>query len=340
VSKFKDEFYDTPTQTLSKLHCWLRRRIKKKKVEWTLKEEIKNLESGSLVVYRKIKGDSVIPKLRSLLNSPQLFEDPKKYCSECFASFETLRVGFISSTVKWWIDSCLFKEGVYYLSGTLEVKWSIFHENIENIRIILSEMAKNPASSKIVAHLQWINGRISHIYHFDPLPLGFSTFQHDNAQIVDPSKKEPSRMEIFTIENKDLSPQKKSEVIKDGLKDKLEEDANSLNLKGITNFFQFHDVCAQLVAKYWGKSNIRLLDELKKYENTNQGKMCFEIVQEWNTGETDFANAAIKIWELDEKAGAESIKMLLVDKEKEKENYQKYMWLAMVIHYKHHPPKM
>jgi len=84
--------------------------------------------------------------------------------------------------------------------------------------------------------------------------------------------------------------------MKDGLKeDELEEDANRLNL--ITNNYQFYDVCAQFVAKYWGKDNSRLLDELKKYEKTtNQGKMCFEIVKEWNTGETDFAIAANEIW--------------------------------------------
>jgi len=193
VSKFKDEFYDTPTKILLSKNCWLRRRSKKNKVEWTLKEEIKNYQS--LIVYRKIKDDSIIlSKLHSLLNSPQSFEDPKKYCSECFASFETLRVGFLSSPVKWWIDSCQFKEGVYYLSGTLEVKWSIFQENTMNIGIILTEMAKNPASSKIVAHLRWLKGENNHIYYFDPLPLGISTIQHDNAQKVDPKNEATSSM--------------------------------------------------------------------------------------------------------------------------------------------------
>jgi len=63
-----------------------------------------------------------------------------------------------------------------------------------NIGIILTEMAKNPASSKIVAHLRWLKGENNHIYYFDPLPLGISTIQHDNAQKVDPKNEATSSM--------------------------------------------------------------------------------------------------------------------------------------------------
>jgi len=143
---------------------------------WTLKEQVISLGNDNIIVYKKEKDIQSIKTVLSRLTGSTIHELMDTF-TQLIASFSIVRVGYTSSAVKWWIDSCQFGDKKFYLTGTLEVDLLVIQDQIEDVRRVLDKIAKDHTPSKIIAYLDWKAGKSvsSCILPFEPFSLRCTT---------------------------------------------------------------------------------------------------------------------------------------------------------------------